>query len=239
MLRALVSRGQAALRRRTRRVRGPRRTLRFGDIGATEPLSRHFGYERGTPIDRLFIEGFLARHATDIAGRVLEVGDDAYTRRYGGERVVRAEILHVHAGNPRATIVGDLSTPGLLPEAALDCMVITQVLHLIFDMPAAIREMHRGLKPGGVALVTVPGISQIATDEWGEDWFWAVAPKGARALFGEVFGASQVQVEAWGNVFAATAFLQGAAVEEVDRRKLLIRDPCYPVTVMIRAQKAG
>lgn len=233
----VLSHVTTALPRRWRRLR--RRRTNFGDLGKLEPVSRHFGYDRGTPIDRVYIETFLSRHATDIAGRVLEIGDASYTHRFGGERVVRSDVLHVHARNPAATIVGDLSSPNVLPEAAFDCMVLTQVLHLIYDMAAAVREIHRGLKPGGVALVTVPAISQIAQDEWGENWFWAVAPDGARRLFDNVFGRDHVRVEAFGNVFAATAFLQGVAVEEVDARKLEAIDRNYPVTVVIRAQKAA
>ncbi len=199
--------------------------VNFGDLGTVEPVSRDFGYDRGTPVDRIYIEAFLRRHSADIAGRVLEVGDDSYTRRFGAGRVRHCDILHVHEGNPSATIVGDLSSTQLLPEAAFDCMIITQVLHLIYDMAAAVNEIHRGLKPGGVALVTVPAISQIARDEWGEKWFWAVAPAGARRLFADVF--------------AATAFLQGVSAEEVDHRKLEAHDANYPVTVAVRAQKAN
>ncbi len=212
--------------------------VNFGDLGTVEPVSRDFGYDRGTPVDRVYIEAFLRRHSADIAGRVLEVGDDSYTRRFGAGQVQHCDILHVREGNPSATIVGDLSSTQLLPEAAFDCMIITQVLHLIYDMAAAVNEIHRGLKPGGVALVTVPAISQIARDEWGENWFWAVAPAGARRLFADVFGQERVHVEAFGNVFAATAFLQGVSAEEVDHRKLEAHDANYPVTVAVRAQKA-
>ena len=49
-----------------------------------EPVSRSFGFDRGTPVDRRYIEQFLARHAAAIRGDVLEVGDDGYTRRFGG-----------------------------------------------------------------------------------------------------------------------------------------------------------
>jgi SAM-dependent methyltransferase len=215
------------------------RPVRFGDLGGVEPHSRAFGYDRGTPIDRYYIEAFLERHRSDVRGRVLEVGDDSYTARFGAGRTECHDVLHVHAGNPAATIVGDLSAPGLLPQDAFDCMILTQVLHLIYDMPAAVREIHRGLKPGGVALVTVPAISQIAEDEWGENWFWAVTPQGARRLFEDAFGREAAEVEAFGNVFAATCFLQGLALEEIDRRKLELADPAYPLTVTIRARKFG
>src|SRR2546428_14003991 len=39
----------------------------------TSPISRLYGADRGTGIDRYYIENFLARHASDIHGDVLEI----------------------------------------------------------------------------------------------------------------------------------------------------------------------
>ena len=96
--------------------------VRFGDLRRTIPISRDFGFDRGQPIDRLYIERFLERNAAAIGGRVLEIGDDTYTRRFGGDRVSSVDILHVHGGNPRATIVGDLTDPRVLPADTYDCI---------------------------------------------------------------------------------------------------------------------
>lgn len=205
----------------------------------TEPVSRRFGYDRGTPIDRYYIEKFLGRNAADIRGRALEIGDASYCRQFGGAQVTRQEVLHVKAGNPEATIVGDLSEPGVLPEDGLDCIVLTQTLHLIYDMKAAVEGIRRGLKPGGVALVTVPGISPVAEDQWGTTWYWSLTTLSAKRLFGEVFGPENVVVETFGNSFSSTAFLQGLAHEEVSKAKLDVVDEGYPVTVTIRARRAG
>jgi len=57
----------------------------FGTWASTEPLSRAFGYDRGTPVGRYYIETFLAHRSSDIRGRVLEIGEDAYSRRFGGD----------------------------------------------------------------------------------------------------------------------------------------------------------
>lgn len=219
--------------------RGPRRHYRvnFGDFGTTRPISMEFGYDRGLPIDRYYVESFLERNRTDIHGRVLEIGDAAYSRRFGGARISRQDILHVHAGNPIATIIGDLTDDKLLERDAFDCMVLTQTLHLIYDMRSALRNIHGALKPGGVLLLTVPGISPLARDEWGECWYWSLTKIAAERLVGEVFGQENVQVEQHGNVFAATAFLQGVAVEEVARAKLDVFDPAYPVILAVRARK--
>jgi SAM-dependent methyltransferase len=208
---------------------------RLGDFAGGQPASQDFGWDRGAPVDRYYIERFLEQHRADIAGRVLEVGDDAYSRRYGGERVSRQDILHVHAGNPLATLIGDLADPQALPEGAFDCVVLTQTLHLVFDLEGAVQNLHRALKPGGVALVTVPGLSQIDRGEWGDSWYWSIMPAAARRLFGTVFGPENVTVGARGNVYAAATFLAGLAQAEIDRRKLEPADPAYPVVVTIRA----
>ena len=208
-----------------------------GDLGSVVPISRDFGFDRGTPIDRYYIERFLARHQVEIAGRVLEVGGDDYTRCFGGSRVARADILHVRQGNPRATIVGDLTDPAVLPESAFDCIVLTQTLHLIYDVRGAVARLYRALAPGGVVLVTAPGISQIDRGEWGNSWFWSFTTESLSRLFKECFGPEDVIVEHYGNVFAATAFLQGLAVEEVDTSKLDLLDKSYQVIVAVRARK--
>ena len=88
----------------------------FGDFSRTAPISQDFGFDRGTPIDRHYVEDFLTRNSGDIKGRVLEVGDDAYTRRFGGARVAQRDVLHVNEGAAGATIVGDMSVPGTLPR---------------------------------------------------------------------------------------------------------------------------
>ena len=182
-------------------------------------------------IDRYYIERFLERCAGDIRGRVLEVGDAAYSERFGAGAIADQDVLHVSAGHPGATIVGDLSVEGVLPPAAFDCIILTQTLHLVYDLDAAIRQLHQSLAPGGVLLLTVPGISQIDRAEWRDTWFWAMTPLAIGRLLGEVFGLDAVDVESHGNVFAATTFRQGLALSEVPTRKLDVRDDAYPVIV--------
>ncbi len=208
--------------------------VNFGDLRRVEPISRRFGYERGTPIDRYYIENFLARNSTDIRGRVLEIGDNSYTLRFGGARVTQSDVLHVH--DSTATFVGDLPTADHIPSNAFDCVVLTQTLHLIYDYRAALRTLHRILKPGSVLLATFPGISQLEDGEWAETWYWSFTTRAAKKMFGEFF--RDVQTESHGNVLAATAFLQGIAAEELAQSELEYRDPLYETLVTVRAQKS-
>src|SRR5206468_2861279 len=125
-----------------------------------EPLSRRFGLDRGRPVDRVLIERFLGEHAADVRGRVLEVYEPTYTERFGGSRVTRSEVVDASAANPRATLVGDLRSPGWLPERAFDCVILTQTLHSAPDPGAVLRSLAAALAPGGVLLASFAGVSQ-------------------------------------------------------------------------------
>ena len=226
-----------------KRIRAPFRRVRgvvamaFGRVSSATPLARDFGESRGTPIDRIYIEDFLERHRADIHGHVLEIGDDTYSRRFGGARVCRQDVLHLYLNTPGATMFGDLAEPGTLPEQTFDCIIFTQTLQLIFDLRGVAEQLYRALRPGGVALITVPGISPIDLGTWRESWCWSLTDVALRRLFDEAFGAGQTEVSSFGNLFAATAFLHGAAVEEVGRARLQRFDPAYPVTVVARARR--
>ena len=195
-------------------------SVNFGNLRRLMPVSRHWGFERGLPVDRYYIEQFLSANAKDIQGRVLEILDDAYTHQFGGDRVSQRDVLHIKAGNPKATLIGDLTGADHLPSDAFDCIIITQTIHLIYDVHAAIRTLYRILKPGGVLLATVPGVSQISRydmDRWGD--YWRFTTRSSHRLFAECFPADSVQIVNYGNVLTATAFLYGLATQELRSRR--------------------
>jgi SAM-dependent methyltransferase len=172
-----------------------------------------------------------------VKGYVLEVQDDNYSRRFGDDRETRVDILNLESGNSRATIIGDLADPNTLPAGQFDCVILTQTLYLVFDMPRAIANLHRALCPGGVLLVTVPGITPLDRAEYLDSWYWSLTGPALRRLLSGTFEPDNVEVEASGNLYAATAFLHAAAVEEISKRRLDKRDPVYPVTIAARAIK--
>lgn len=211
----------------------------FNDFSTAKPASTLFGLDRGTPIDRYYIERFLGNKADLIRGRVLEVGDSGYSRRFGGEKVEAFEVLHADSRDRAATIVGDLTDIATLPEAAVDCFICTQTLNFVFDVRKAVEGAHHLLKPGGVLLATVAGISQISRydmDRWGDYWRFTTAS--IDKLFHPVFSGG-IAVESFGNVLAATALLQGVAVEDLPDPGLLDeRDGDYQLVIAIVARKA-
>ena len=211
----------------------------FGDLRRTRPLSSSFGLDRGLPIDRAYIEAFLDSHRSRIRGRVLEIGDARYTRHFG-DGVTRSDVLHVTAGNPEATMVGDLSTGANLPDERFDCAIVTQTIQMIYDFHAAVRTLHRILAPGGSLLLTTHGISRIGRrlgrDDWGE--YWRFTAPALAILFGETFG-EEVEVRPYGNVLSATAFLHGLAADEITPDELASTDPDFEVLIGVRATKRG
>jgi SAM-dependent methyltransferase len=204
------------------------------------PLSRNYGYDRGLPIDRYYIEKFLSDHQIDIRGRVLEIGDNTYTRRFGGDQVSTSDVLYLRPGNSKATIVADLTIGDKLLSDSFDCVILTQTLQFIFDVRAALRTLHRILKPSGVLLATFPGLSPISRydmEQWGH--FWAFTSLSAQRLLEEVFPPDHVRIKPYGNVLAAAAFFYGIAAEELRKKELEYFDPDYEALIGVRAMKSS
>ncbi|HSH77089.1 MAG TPA: methyltransferase domain-containing protein [Herpetosiphonaceae bacterium] len=217
-------------RQRLRRLRRP---ARLGTLRRTTPLSSRWGYDRGTPVDRFYIERFLEQHQDDIHGRVLEIKDSGYTDRFG-RHVESREVLDVDAANPRATVVADLAAADAVPSDHFDCFVCTQTLGMIYDVRSAVGHAHRILRPGGVLLATLPALSRL--DRRLPD-YWRFTPASCELLFGEVFGPANVAVQAHGNVLAAIASMSGMAREELSLREMETSDERYPLVVTVRAVK--
>jgi SAM-dependent methyltransferase len=212
--------------------------IELGKLDRTEPISENFGYIRGKPIDRYYIDSFLSQNMNFIHGRVLEVSNNTYTKKFGGTKVEQSDILHATEGNSRATIISDLTKANNIPSDTFDCIILTQTLQFIYDTRSAVKHLYRILKPNGVLLATMSGISQISSydmEHWGEYWRFTTAS--AQRLFEEEFLPHNIEVKAYGNVLAATAFLYGLAVEDLKSERLNYHDPGYQMVITVRASK--
>jgi predicted SAM-dependent methyltransferase len=211
--------------------------VKKGDFLRTTPFSTNFGYDRGGPIDRYYIENFLQSQENNIKGRVLEIGDNNYTIGFGGSKVSHSDILHIDSSNPKATFTGDLSTSTNLPENSFDCIILTQTLHLIYKHDAALKNCYRILKPGGVLLITVPGISHIAQDQWRQYWLWSFTESSITKMLSEVFPEQNISIKTYGNVLVASSFLYGMGLPEISKENMDYHDPHYQVIITAKAVK--
>ena len=195
-----------------------------------EPVSANFGVDRGTPIDRVFIETFFASRARWVHGRVLEVGDDRYARRFGPPDIV-AEILDVDPDNGSATLVADLAVPGALAERRYDCAVVTQVLQYVADPSVAVHSLYDCLVPGGALLVTAPGITRLDPGAGRRLDRWRFTSQGLTDLLRCAFSADAVETMGFGDLPTAIAFLRGSAAEEIGLTVGDTRSSDFPVVV--------
>ena len=233
----------AGVRRRLRPVRRAyvdwrrARPPDLGDLRRLTPIDANWGFERGTPIDRVYVERFVGAHASDIRGRVLEIAAPDYATRFGSG-VEKVDVLMATEGNPQATIVADLVDAPHVADSSFDCAIVTQTLQFVYDVRAALATLHRILAPGGVLLVTVPGLTKISPPE-DEDFgeWWHFTSRSARRLAEEAFGEGAVEVQAFGNVLAAAGFLYGLAASDLRPEELETHDRLYEVIVGVRAVK--
>ena len=214
----------------------PPGSVKWGSLRRTTPFNRSWGYERGTPIDRVYIEEFLAKHAADVRGACLEIMNADYTRRFGGARVTSSDVLDINPANIAATIVADLGEPDSLPAERFDCAIFTQTLHLVPDMGAALANIWRALSPGGVLLLTVPALGRHEARKGFHHDRWRVTNTGLEWLLTGLSGAHP-EITSYGNVLSCAAFLYGLAAEELGPAELQAFDREFPLIVAARVRK--
>lgn len=214
-----------ALARRFPAARRAVLRARFGDVRRTAPLTA-WGEERGTPVDRHYIESFLTGHADAVAGCALEVKEDLYASRLGAATV---DVVDLDPLNPRATVVGDLCDPATLGTRSYDTVLLTQTLQYLPDPVAGLRNLLRALRPGGSLLVTVPCLQRVD----GPPDLWRWTPTGLERHLRAALGAADADLEVvgLGNSLAARSFLFGLAREDLDPAVLAADDPAYPLVV--------
>ncbi len=215
-----------------------RRPFDWGDFRRRQPFSADWGFDRGTPIDRVFIERFIAERRNDVRGDVLEIHDPFYADRFP-ELVTTTHVLDVDPANPNATIIADLARADTITAHRFDCVILTQTLQYIYDVPKALRHAYRILRPAGVLLCSVPAVSRVAPEYAdGEGDYWRFTEGLVRRLFADVFGPDRFEVIGYGNPLVCTAFLYGLAAEDVPPEVFESSDPSCPLLFCVRARKS-
>lgn len=206
-------------------------------IGGTKPVSKYYGFDRGKPLDRFYIENFLEENKGCIKGVCLEVLNNKYTIKYGKDRVLKSDILDIEKNNKDANIIGDIRDLKEVENDTYDCIVLTQVLQFIDNLEAAISECHRVLKKDGILLATLPSISRIDCVSGTEGDFWRFTKAGARYLFEKSFNKSNLEIKNRGNVKSGIYFLSGFSVEDISTKSLYKDDENFPSLITVKARK--
>ncbi|HEX2644293.1 MAG TPA: methyltransferase domain-containing protein [Thermoanaerobaculia bacterium] len=208
---------------------------RWGNLRRTRPLSETFGFDRGTPVDRFYLDRFFERHRADITGEVLEIQAPSYARRYG-QGVTTAHSVDIE---PRfaPTYCCDLAEAGsLIPAERYDCFLLPNTLTHLRDLEECLRQALRVVRPGGAILASTAVFSPLIPD--GPD-YWRISAAGWWEVTARVWPGCEVKVESHGNCLAALAAMLGLAHEELTPAELQVEDPRYPVLVTIHCRKPG
>jgi SAM-dependent methyltransferase len=208
----------------------------WGNLRRRRPFSQDWGFDRGLPVDRFYIESFLALFADLIRGRVLEVAEPLYTRQLGGDRVTSSDVVDIDVSNESATIVADLAVRGSLPAERFDCAIVTQTLQYVDDPVAAVSNLSQALAGGGTLLLTVPCMSRLDPAQRRVDR-WRFTPLGLEDLVRRGYPEGELEVRGYGNVLASTAFLMGLAADELRPAELVDLDPDFPLVACARVKK--
>lgn len=204
---------------------------------STKPLSEWHGFDRGTPLDRFYIEGFLEKNKHLIHGTCLEIFDDTYTKRFGETRVAKADILDIESSNTNATIIADLRNMPQIADNSYDTIILTQVFQFIDAPEAALRECYRILKPGGHILATLPCLSRMDRISGIDADYWRFTKAGTKVLFEKAFEPSKLRIESCGNVRSGILSWIGASVEDASRHILEKNDAQFPLLINVVAEK--
>lgn len=201
-----------------------------------EPLSKRFGIEYGTAIDRIYIKKFINKYRKNIRGRVMEIAEPKYAKDYISQ-ITNLQILHVN-GWGENVVKGDFSTGEGLRENSVDCLICTQTLLFIYDIHETIKNIYKVLNYGGTALVTVPGITQLSMYDyrnWGQ--YWAFTDQSLKLLFEEVFDKDKIEITVYGNVKTSIGFLYGIPAESFCSEDFEYTDLQYQVIIGIKVTK--
>jgi SAM-dependent methyltransferase len=205
---------------------------RWGNMRRISPFSTAYGFERGTPVDRYYLDRFLDANRALIMGRVLEVQVPSYTKRFG-EDVTESHTVDI---NPRfqTTYTCDLADGTPIPSDYYDCLLAPNTLQHLLDLRAALRTMLRVVKPGGTLLASAAMLLPLIPE--GGD-YWRLTPEGWRVVLEEEWPQCEIAVQGNGNCLSAAAAMYGLTLEELKPAELEAYDPRYPVLITIRCRK--
>jgi SAM-dependent methyltransferase len=199
------------------------------------PLSDDYGFDRGTPVNRRYIESFLAEHQADVHGSMLEIGDSRYSEAFGQGRVAVFTVVDIETSNRKATLIADLIATESLNRDSYDCILLVETLHLLGEPGTCLENCWRALRPHGTLLITVPALKRLSPSHPETD-YWRFTPAGLEALMTRRWP-GQFSVSAYGNLRACIAFLLGHVVEECDGNDMDVPDARFPLTVAAHARK--
>jgi SAM-dependent methyltransferase len=168
-------------------------------------VSRLAAFYRGEGIGRVLMNEAIARTVA-LDGFVVDIGgkgNPSYRRLIEQPRLLDQPaccrlLVFDLIPHESVDVVGSI-TRLPLPARACDALLCFNVLEHVFDHAAALRELRRVMKPGGVLYGRVPFLVGIHGDPHD---YWRFTPETLARLLGEA-GFTEVAIETHGGLFLA------------------------------------
>ena len=232
---------RSAATARAKRLAGPALTVklrclmggyglpRWGNLRRTIPFSSHYGFERGTPIDRYYLHQFLSARRDVITGDVLEVQTNDYTKRFG-HQIARADTFDIVRQFSPTYLCDFAHCEDTIPSHSYDCLLLPNALPHFRELDLALAHARRIVRPGGTILASAAGLLPLTGDV---PDYWRLSPDGWRERLGTAWPSATLEIDGHGNSLAAVAAQLGLALEELTGAELDVHDPRYPVLTTI------
>lgn len=205
--------------------------LDWGDFRRTNPFCQVFGFLRGSPIDRYYLNKFIDKIKPEIVGNILEIGATSEAKEaYQLSDDCAYHVLNIEA-YPGVDIVGDVHDVNLIQPGSFDTILLFNVLEHCYAPWIVIENIYTWLKPGGKCFAMVPGavrIHNVPKD------YWRPLPE---AFTWMLRNFSQHQIFAYGNPMTVAASFYGISQEELTTAELDAYHPDFPVAICIAATK--
>jgi SAM-dependent methyltransferase len=209
----------------------PRGAVDWGSLRRSHPICKRFGFSRGTPIDRYYLDKFVAQIRNRVVGATVEIGGARQNRElYRLTNVSEYTAIDAEA-HDYVDVVGDAHESSLLAPDSADSILAFNVLEHCADPWLVARNMHRWLRTGGCAFCMVPNAQRV--HNFPRD-YWRPLPDGVNWLFRD-FGSRELSQ--YGNPTSVIASHLGIAAEELTQAELDAQHPDYPVATCIVATK--
>jgi hypothetical protein len=180
------------------------------------------------PVYDVLVRRFLRPRLAAFAGTGLVLGVDAEPGRTDVlPDAADVKVLRATGGFGRA----------LAAAANVDWVVLDRCLQRLPELTVTLEEVVGRLKPGAALITLFTGIARAEPGE--RRPLWSVAPYAARRLHEERGELERVEVEQYGNVTLALAWLYRLPADDLTERELATVDPAYPVLVGVTASRRG
>ena len=201
-------------------------------VDSDQPINQDYGWSKGTPIGRYYLNSYMRDFSKNISGLVLEFGQPTYAQNCD----CTYEIIDIDPTNFKANIHGDICSPTIGEEydSRYDVIICTAVLQYVTDPQMAVVNMRNMLKEGGALILAQQALSRVDPGVPAGTDRWRFTQHGIAQM---MEGFELLDIHHYGNVYAVCAYMLGLPAEKVDIDKLAFADPFHPVITVAHGKK--